>query len=616
MALGDAAPIASAREELARGIKGTLAKEVQQAAAIPADSAIVLGTVARLRDAGAPFVIDRAPGRDGYAIETVKRGAATYTVIAGESDRAVLYGAFAYLRRLALGQVPAEIHDRSTPQAPIRWLNHWDNVDGTIERGYGGRSIFWEGGKVRDDLGAVNDYGRLLASLGINGLSITNVNANPVFLTPEFLPQIAKVADVLRPWGVQVAISVDFASPQKVGKLATYDPLDPGVIKWWKTKVDEIYAAVPDLGGIVLKADSEGRVGPSAYKRTHADAANVIARALKPHGGVFFYRGFVYDHKMDWRNLKNDRARAAYDNFIGLDGRFDDNVIIQIKHGPIDFQVREPASPLFGALKNTNEAIELQITQEYFGQGRHTVFLVPMWKEALDFDMKVKTSSPTPVKAVVSGKVWNTATGGFVGVSNVGRDANWFGNHMSQANLYGFGRLAWDAELSSKQIIDDWTRLTFGTDSKVVDDRQRHPAQVLARVRELHRAARPADAHRHRRQPLRRVGRGVGAERLGPMAPRRRERRRHGSHRQDRHRVHRAVLDGRGRRLRVAQLDAGRSRPVHAPPAVHLPVEVGKDRHPVHLRLALRRRGRGGRLGAQLEDRWKGKWTPSATPPS
>ena len=189
--------------------------------------------------------------------------------------------------------------------------------------------------------------------------------------TPEFLPEIARVADVLRPWGVQVYISLDFASPQKVGKLDTFDPLDPGAIEWWKTKVDEIYDAVPDLGGFVLKADSEGRLGPSDYKRTHADAANVIARALKPHGGVFFYRGFVYDHKMDWRNLKNDRAQAAYDNFIGLDGRFDDNVIIQIKHGPIDFQVREPASPLFGALKNTNQAIELQITQEYFGQQRH-----------------------------------------------------------------------------------------------------------------------------------------------------------------------------------------------------------------------------------------------------
>ena len=216
-----------------------------------------------------------------------------------------------------------------------------------------------------------------------------------MFLTPEFMPQIAEVADVLRPWGVQVAISVDFGSPQKVGKLATYDPLDPGVIKWWKTKVDEIYAR---------RARSRRHRAQGGFRRARRplrlQAARMpmrptsIARALKPHGGVFFYRGFVYDHKMDWRNLKNDRARAAYDNFIDLDGRFDDNVIIQIKHGPIDFQVREPASPLFGALKKTNQAIELQITQEYFGQGRHTVFLVPMWKEALDFDMKVSELTP------------------------------------------------------------------------------------------------------------------------------------------------------------------------------------------------------------------------------
>jgi alpha-glucuronidase len=294
---GDSPQVLRARDELIRGIRGMVGRDVRSAVVLGGPRTMVIGTAAQLAQGGSAWAISGPLGRDGYAIETVRDGAATYTVIAGESDRAVLYGAFAYLRRLALGQVPAEIHDRSTPQAPIRWLNHWDNVDGTIERGYGGRSIFWEGGKVRDDLGAVNDYGRLLASLGINGLSITNVNANPVFLTPEFLPQIAKVAGVLRPWGVQVAISVDFASPQKVGKLATYDPLDPGVITWWKTKVDEIYAAVPDLGGIVLKADSEGPGRPLRLQATHADAANVIARALKPHGGVFFYRGFVYDHR-------------------------------------------------------------------------------------------------------------------------------------------------------------------------------------------------------------------------------------------------------------------------------------------------------------------------------
>ena len=466
--LGDSPVLLRARDELIRGVRAIVGREVRVGATDGDASGFVLGTVAQLGEQRPAILVERSPGRDGYAIDVIAEAGVLRTVIAGENERGVLYGVFAYLRKLALGEVSRNMRERSTPYAPVRWLNHWDNVDGTIERGYGGRSIFWEGGRVRDDLGLVDDYGRLLASLGINAVSINNVNANPVFLTPEFLPQIARVAEVLRPWGVQVALAVDFASPQKVGKLETYDPLDERVAAWWRAKVTEIYGAVPDLAGLVLKADSEGRVGPSAYKRTHADAANVIARALAPHQGLFFYRGFVYDHRMDWRNLKNDRARAAYDNFKALDGQFDDNVIIQIKHGPIDFQVREPASPLFGALQKTNEAVELQITQEYFGQGRHTVFLVPMWKEALDFDMQVRGRG-TPVKQIVAGRTWPDTTGGFVGVSNVGRDPNWFGNHLSQANLYGFGRLAWDPDLSAAQISDEWTRLTFGSDARVVE---------------------------------------------------------------------------------------------------------------------------------------------------
>ncbi len=314
----------------------------------------------------------------------------------------------------------------------------------------------------------VNEYARLLASIGINGMSINNVNANPLVLSPELVPQIARVADVLRPWGIRLALAIDFGSPQTLGKLPTYDPLDPTVIAWWKARADDLYKAIPDFGGFVLKADSEGRVGPSAYGRTHADAANVVARALAPHGGVIFYRGFVYDHHMDWNNPKNDRARAAYDNFQPLDGQFDANAIVQIKHGPIDFQVREPASPLFGALERTNQAIELQITQEYMGQARHTVFLPPMWKETLDFDMHVGAGGPTPVKALVSGKTFHRPAGGFVGVSNVGLNANWYGNHLSQANLYGFGRLAWNPDLTSARIADEWTRLTFGNDPQIV----------------------------------------------------------------------------------------------------------------------------------------------------
>lgn len=463
---GSAPAVTRAGDEIVRGVSGMVGRVLAVQAMLPKDGAIVIGTVGALAKMYPALAPATAPAKEGFVLRNVQQGDGRYTVIAGESPSGVLYGAFAYLRKMALGELTASLDERQAPAAPIRWLNHWDNVDGTIERGYGGRSLFWEAGRVRDDLAAVDDYGRLLASLGINGLSINNVNANPVFLTPEFLPQIARVADTLRPWGVHIALAVDFASPQKVGKLDTYDPLDPGVVAWWKTTIDGIYKAVPDLGGIVLKADSEGRVGPSAYKRTHADAANVIARALAPHGGVIFYRGFVYDHHMDWRNPKNDRARAAYDNFEPLDGQFDDNVIVQIKHGPIDFQVREPASPLFGALERTNEAIELQITQEYFGQGRHTVFLVPMWEEVLDFDMQVRGPG-TPVKHIVSGRIFKRPTGGFVGVSNAGRDRNWYGNHLSQANLYGFGRLAWNPDLSAKQIAAEWTTLTFGHDPGV-----------------------------------------------------------------------------------------------------------------------------------------------------
>ena len=311
------------------------------------------------------------PG-DGFRIKTVRQGSAHYTVVAGGTERGVLYGVFALLRKIALEQPIDSLDETEVPYAPIRWVNHWDNLDGSIERGYGGRSIFWENRHARADLSRVSDYGRMLASIGINACSINNVNADPGILSAEMLPEIARIAAAFRPWGVRVAIAVDFASPKTLGGLDTFDPLDPHVAAWWSAKADELYRAIPDLAGIIIKADSEGRVGPSAYGRTHADAANVVARALKPHGGLLFYRGFVYDHHMDWRNPKNDRARAADDNFRPLDGKFESNAVVQIKNGPIDFQVREPASPLFGTLEKTNQAMELQITQEYFGQARHS----------------------------------------------------------------------------------------------------------------------------------------------------------------------------------------------------------------------------------------------------
>ena len=470
VAVLDQSPVAaSARAELIRGLKGMLGRTLRAESALPGESAILVGTVDQIRRAAPRLLPDVRLGADAFWLKSAADGPLRYTIITASNDRGLLYGAFALLRTIAIGETIAGLDQRETPYAPVRWVNHWDNLNGTIERGYGGRSIFWDGGKVREDLSRVGDYGRLLASLGINGCSINNVNADLKILTAELAPQIARIADELRPWGVHVAISVDFGSPQRMGGLSTFDPLDPAVAEWWKARADDIYRAVPDLAGFVMKTDSEGRVGPSAYGRTHADAANVVARALKPHGGLLFYRGFVYDNHMDWRNLKNDRGRAAWDNFHSLDGKFDDNAIIQIKNGPIDFQVREPASPLFGALEKTNQVVELQITQEYFGQAKHNVFLVPYWKETLDFDMHAKGAAPTPVKALVAGKTFERTSGGFVGVSNVGLDDNWSGNQLSQANLYGFGRLAWNPDLSSKRIADEWTRLTFGLDPKVVD---------------------------------------------------------------------------------------------------------------------------------------------------
>ncbi len=467
VALGDSDVVQSAKEELIRGVRGMLGRTLRDSPRLPEEDTILLGTFADIEAALPEAGKLSKVGEDGFWLKTVKVDGRNHLLVAAPNDRGVLYGTFALLRSIGLQQPVRPLGVRSAPYAPIRLLNHWDNPDGSIERGYAGQSIFWEDGHIVDDLGRVRDYARLMASVGINGCSINNVNADVRVISAELLPEVARVADVFRPWGVRTYISLDFASPRIIGGVDTFDPLDPAAVEFWRTKVDEIYAAIPDLGGFVLKADSEGRLGPSEYNRTHADAANVIARALKPHGGVLFYRGFVYDHHMDWRDPTSDRAKAAYDNFHQLDGQFEDNVVIQIKNGPIDFQVREPASPLFGALEKTNQAMELQITQEYLGQQRHVCFLVPMWKEVLDFDMHVGDND-TPVKQLVAGKTFDRPLGGLVGVANVGRDTNWLGSQLAMANLYGFGRLAWDPDLAPKEIAEEWTRLTFGQDPLVV----------------------------------------------------------------------------------------------------------------------------------------------------
>jgi alpha-glucuronidase len=464
---GNSIVLQSAKQEWIRGIQRMTGSSGRAAPNLAGQRTLVLGALKDLRNPALRLPRGKRLSEEGFWLRSAKLHGSDCLVVAGGSDRGVLYGVFALLSKIARGDDVSAIDEIQQPYAPIRWANQWDNLDGSIERGYAGRSIFFENGNVRADLSRVRDYARLLASVGINGCAINNVNANPRALEPDFLPQLARVADIFRAWGIRLTIAVDLSSPKLIGGLDTFDPLDPRAAEWWRGKADQIYGAIPDFGGFVVKADSEGRLGPSTYHRTPADAANVIARALKPHGGIVFYRAFVYNHHLDWRDPKNDRAKAAYDNFHPLDGQFDDNVIIQIKHGPIDFQAREPVSPLFSGLEKTNEAIELQLTQEYTGQQRHLCFLAPMWKQVLDFDMHAGRVG-TRVKDLVSGKTFHRPLGGFVGIVNAGLDTNWLAHPLAMANLYAFGRLAWNPDLTPGTIAEEWVRLTFGNDPTVV----------------------------------------------------------------------------------------------------------------------------------------------------
>ena len=403
-------------------------------------------------------------------------------VIGSETPQGVLYAVFHLLRELTLQQWKKEevgstvngekrLLITEQPVNQLRMINQWDNVDGSIERGYAGRSIFYENGEFSQDLGRIRDYARLLASTGINAISINNVNVHKqesLFLTERYLGDVAKVAAEFRAYGIRLFLCANYASPIEVGGLQTADPLDQQVREWWNIQTAKVYAAIPDFGGYVIKADSENRPGPFTYNRDHADGANMLAEALRPFGGLVIWRCFVYNCKQDWRDRTTDRARAAYDHFKPLDGRFADNVILQIKNGPMDFQVREAVSPLFGAMENTNQVIEFQITQEYTGQQRHLAYLVPQWKEILDFDTYAKGKG-SEIKRIADGSLYQRPYSGFAAVSNIGADASWTGHPLAQANLYGYGRLGWNPELSAESIADEWVRLTFGHDEQVVE---------------------------------------------------------------------------------------------------------------------------------------------------
>ncbi|OXS76727.1 alpha-glucuronidase family glycosyl hydrolase [Domibacillus enclensis] len=390
-------------------------------------------------------------------------------LITGKTDKGLLYGAFHLLRGMQTGEPLAKIEGIQNPANPLRMINQWDNIDGSIERGYAGASIFYENNEFTKDLGRIQDYARLLASVGINGVSINNVNVHKIetdMITSVLLPDVAKIADIFRQYGIRLFLSVNFASPIELGDLKTADPLEESVRQWWKNKAEEVYTYIPDFGGFVVKADSEHRPGPFTYGRNHADGSNMLAEALAPFGGLVIWRCFVYNCMQDWRDRKTDRARAAYDHFEPLDGQFLDNVILQIKNGPMDFQVREPVTPLFGAMPKTNQVIEFQVTQEYTGQQRHLCYLVPQWKEVLNFDTYAKGKG-SAVKQVVDGSMYEYKHSGIAAVSNIGNDENWTGHTLAQANFYGYGRLTWNPELSSEDIAKEWISQTFGPDESM-----------------------------------------------------------------------------------------------------------------------------------------------------
>ncbi|KAI1377968.1 glycoside hydrolase family 67 protein [Hypoxylon crocopeplum] len=456
-------PVYTAGQELQKGISGILGKALNVTHVASEIPSVVVGTVAAFNESG---ILIETPEleEDGFWLST--KG--DTVEIVGQNERGALYGAFEYLSMLAQANF-TEVAYATNPSAAIRWINQWDNMDGTIERGYAGLSIFFKSNAIVSNVTRVAEYARILASIRVNGIIINNVNANAMILSDANMAGLARVADAMRPWGVKVGISLNFASPQSFGGLRTFDPLDQSVITWWTGITNKLYQHVPDMAGFLVKANSEGQPGPLTYGRTLSDGANLFAKAAKPHGGIVMFRAFVYDNQhLNEANWKDDRANAAVDFFRDLDGQFDDNVVVQVKYGPIDFQVREPPSPLFAHLKQTASAIELQVTQEYLGQQCHLVYLPPLWKTILDFDLRVDGEKSVIGPDILSGKRFGKkGLTGYAAVVNVGLNSTWLGTHLSMSNLYAYGRLAWDPTANEVEILEDWTRLTFGLDDMV-----------------------------------------------------------------------------------------------------------------------------------------------------
>jgi len=460
---GNSPTLTAAKEELQNGLNGLLGQtlpEMKSGAGIiqvgtPASSPAIAALIGKsgLKDKGADaFLIQSSNGNSGATI-----------IIAGNTDKGALYGVFHFLRLLQNGSSLKNLSIVSAPKIQHRILNHWDNLDRTVERGYAGFSI-WDWHKLPDYIDPrYKDYARANASVGINGTVLTNVNANALVLTDQYLEKVAALANVFRPYGIKVYLTARFSAPIEIGGLKTADPLDTAVQGWWKRKTAAIYRFIPDFGGFLVKANSEGQPGPQNYGRNHADGANMLADAVAPHGGIVLWRAFVYSNE-----TPEDRFKQAYNEFKPLDGSFRKNVVVQVKNGPIDFQPREPFHPLFGAMPKTPLAMEFQLTQEYLGFATHLVYLPSLFKEVLDADTYAKGAGST-VAEVVDGSLEGHALSAMAGVANIGNDRNWTGHPFGQANWYAYGRLAWDHTLTEEQLAEEWIRQTFGAQQALVD---------------------------------------------------------------------------------------------------------------------------------------------------
>ena len=461
----NSATLTEAKKELQQGLDGLLDTNLPETDGI-SKGTLLVGTPASSKVLSGIHAITNeisGLGDEGFLIKTLKVNGTPCTVIAARKDMGVMYGVFHFLRLLQTQSDIKELNITQMPKLQRRMLNHWDNLNGTIERGYAGYTL-WDWQRLPGYIDPrYRDYARANASIGINGTVLNNVNANARSLTTEYLIKAAALADVFRPYGIRVYLTARFSAPKELRALNTADPLDPEVRQWWKDKVKEIYKYIPDFGGFLVKANSEGQPGPQDYKRTHADGANMMAEALEPYGGIVMWRAFVYENS---RNV--DRAGNGYEEFKPLDGKFNKNVFVQPKNGPIDFQPREPFHPLFGAMPQTPLMLEFQITQEYLGYATNLAYLGPLFEECLDADTYTKGKGTTVANVLED---YNRSHGisGIAGVANIGTDINWCGQLFGQSNWYAFGRMAWNPELSSEEVADEWLRMTFNNNTSFVN---------------------------------------------------------------------------------------------------------------------------------------------------